>query len=205
MHLPLLLLANLLGEALARPLIDTVSAVDDGNYGIEAQCPDYLPALPGFEFPHLIIPVSASNPTTEYANTLTPYITAGDISNIFNFDIPPERVGRMCTFEFLFPTQSQLETSSFQLTGFGTFSFSLSALGAGAIEGNTTFAHQPLQSFSHGFPRSLSMQPGHAYTLGQTICVPGRISMTMSSSDSSLTWFQDYNQCAIGMYMTYSP
>jgi hypothetical protein len=204
MRLLLSFLAGLFAAALASPFTDANAVANDSAYGVEALCPGYLPALPGFEFPHLIIPISASNPTTPYANTLVPYITAGDFSNIFNFDIPQERIGQMCTFEFLFPAHTQLNTSFFQLAGPGTFIFSLSPLGMGAVEGNTTFDNQPLPAYSHGYPRTISMEPGNAYTLGATICVPGRISVTMASPGSNLTWFQDYNPCAIGLYITYS-
>jgi hypothetical protein len=207
MSLLVLFFAALLGSFLTASSTTVIEApgTDRKQARDDAACPAYLPALPDFEFPHEIIPVSSSNPTVAYANTFIPYVTAGDFSSRFNFDIPPERSGQMCTIQFLFPEQNQLHTSFFQLDGFGTYSFSLSPLGTGAVAGNTTFDHQPLPSYVHGFPRSISMQPGNAYTIGATICVPGEIAVTMSSTDSSLTWFQDYGLCAIGLYITYSP
>ncbi|KAI1611992.1 ubiquitin 3 binding protein But2 C-terminal domain-containing protein [Exophiala viscosa] len=210
MRLLLLLIAAFCGGISALPFFDAIDhAVSAVHKAIHPRqnctCPGNLPELPDFEFPHLIIPISASNPKTAYPDTLVPNITAGDVSNIFNFDVPAERSGQTCTLEFLFPTLDQLSSSYFKLDGFGKFSFSLSAMGNGAVEGNTTYDNQPMGGDPHGFPCSKSMQPGNAYSLGSTLCVPGRISVTMSSTDSSLEWFQDYNPCPIGLYMTYSP
>ncbi|EXJ80920.1 hypothetical protein A1O3_07208 [Capronia epimyces CBS 606.96] len=205
MYLPFLLLAISLHGLSA---LATLEADIDANNKVSSaadSCPGNLPAAPDFEFPHLIIPISSSNPSTAYPNTLTPFVTAGDISEIFNFDIPPSRTGQTCCFQFFFPFLDQLNTSYFQLRGFGTYSFSTSPLGDGAVEGNTTFNNRPLPAYVHGFPKAISMQPGHAYTIGTTLCVPGRMSITMSSSDSNLAWFQDFNPCPIGLFITYSP
>ncbi|KIX96776.1 uncharacterized protein Z520_07496 [Fonsecaea multimorphosa CBS 102226] len=206
MYLLFLFLKVLLGNVGAQLYTPTGS---DGNGDITqpGPCPGYLPPFPGFEFPHLMIPISTKAPNTAFPNTDTPYITAGDIEMIFNFDIPVSRKGQTCNMEFLFPNQTELSsTASFQPAGVnGSFVFSLSVLGGGAVEGNTTYNNQPLQSNPHGLPKTLNMEPGHAYAIGSTICVPGRISITMSSTDSSLTWFQDWNQCAIGLFITYSP
>lgn len=203
MHLVLILIASLLRGIVALPALDTAAISRDVDSSLT--CPELLPAIPGFDYPHLMIPISSSHPNIAYPNTLTPNISANDMSVVFNFDVPEERSGQMCTWQFLFPQQNQLSTSYFKLIGFGTFHFSLSALGNGAIAGTTTFNNQPLQANPHGFPCSVSMQPGNAYTVGSSLCVPGLISLTMSSTDSHLEWFEDYNPCPIGLYMTYSP
>ncbi|EXJ90470.1 hypothetical protein A1O1_03573 [Capronia coronata CBS 617.96] len=199
------LIAVLLPALSALPTQDAGDVADNPMYSEPPSCPGTLPSMPDFEFPHLIIPISSSNPDTAYSNTLTPFVTAGDISEIFNFDIPESRNGQRCLIQFFFPHLDQLSTSFFQLRGFGTYSFSESPLGDGAIEGNTTFNARPLAAYVHGFPKAVSMQPGNAYTIGTTLCVPGRISLTMSSSDSNLAWFQDFNPCPIGLFITYSP
>lgn len=201
----LLLVATLLSPIFAQAYLDPASNESDSDTTRPGRCPGYLPSSSNFEFPHLIIPISSRHPTTAYANTLTPFVTAGDFSAVFTFDIPEGRTGQMCTFRFFFPNETQLSTSSFRLDGVGTYSFSLSMLGAGAVAGQTTFDDQPLQSNPHGFPPEIRMRPGHAYSIGQTICVPGRISVTMSSADSNLTWFQDWNECPLGLFITYSP
>jgi hypothetical protein len=194
-------LSSVLTQRYVPPKFDPDS---DGDITQPGPCPALLPAFPDFEFPHLAIPVSQKKPDTAYPNTLTPYVTAGDIAMIFNFDIPPSRKGQLCVLEFFFPTQSQLSTSSFQFKGaYGEYIFSLSVLGGGAVDGNTTYNNQPLQANPHGFPRIIHINPGHAWALGSTICVPGRIAVTLSSSNSSLRWFQDWNQCPIGLFITY--
>lgn len=203
MHLVLALIASFCRGIMALPALDTFAVSRDVDSS--QVCPEILPPLPGFDYPHLMIPISSSHPDIAYPNTLTPNITANDVSVIFNFDVPEERAGQMCTWQFLFPQQNQLSTSYFKLIGFGTFHFSLSALGNGAIADTTTFNNQPLQANPHGFPCSVSMRPGNAYTVGSSLCVPGLISLTMSSTDSRLEWFEDYNPCPIGLYMTYSP
>ncbi len=135
MHLLLFLWTIFLNTAFAQ-LYMHPNSQNDRDITQPGPCPGILPASPDFEFPHLIIPISASNPTTAYPNTLTPSITAGDFSAVFNFDLPKSRSGQMCTMKFFFPNSSQLSTSSFELDGdgAGTYSFSLSILGAGAVE-----------------------------------------------------------------------
>jgi hypothetical protein len=196
-----LFFSNVLSQRYVAPRI---YSDNDGDITQPGPCPANLPAFPDFEFPHLAIPISINNPDEPYSNTLTPYVTAGDIGMVFNFDIPLSRKGQTCVIEFFLPNQNQLSTSFFHLSGaYGDFLFSLSVLGGGAVAGNTTYNNQPLQANPHGFPRGIRMQPGHAWALGSTICIPGRIAITMSSSSSSLAWFQDWNPCPIGLYIIY--
>ena len=207
LYLLCILFGLLSNTTLAQPYLP-LEHVPEGGGDITqpGPCPAYLPAPPGYEFPHLAIPISQTNPDASFSNTYGPYVTAGDMSMVFNFDIPASRQGQTCNIEFLLPNQSQLSTSSFQLSGVnGTYIFSLSTLGSGAVEGNTTFNNQLLQANPHGFPRVVQMQPGHAYLLGSTICVASRFALTMSSPDGSLRWFQDSSECAIGLFITYSP
>ena len=183
----------------------STNPTDDGDITQPGTCPWNLVPTE-FEFPHQAIPISINNPDEAYPNTLTPYVTAGDIEMIFNFDIPPSRKGQMCLIVFLLPNQSQLSTSFFQLNGsYGEYLFSLSVLGGGAVAGITTYSNRPLQANPFGFPSTIHIQPGHAWALGSTRCMPGQIAVTMSSSNSSLTWFQDSEPCPIGLYIVYKP
>ena len=205
MYLLCILVSIFFNCILAQQYISGVDPEGDGDITQPGPCPAYLPPSPNYEFPHLSIPISQSNPDATFPNTYTPYVTADDISMVFDFDIPDSRQGQSCTIEFLLPNRSQLSTSDFHLSRVnGTYIFSLSVLGTGAVEGETTFNNQILQANPHGFPRTIQMQPGHAYVLGTTICVPGRFGLTMSSPDSDLTWFQDWGQCPIGVFITYS-
>ncbi|KAJ9644049.1 hypothetical protein H2199_003917 [Coniosporium tulheliwenetii] len=77
------------------------------------------PNLSGiWEFPHLIIPIDASNPTKAYGTSYNGHISSNK-SAIFNFDFPPSLAGKTCTLIFLLPTQDKLVTSSFTLSGSG--------------------------------------------------------------------------------------
>ena len=197
-----IILATVLGHPYDQPSINPTSKEDVTEPG---PCPGNL--VPDeFEYPHVAIPISSVNTDQTYPNTYGPYVTAGDFEMIFNFDIPDSRKGQKCVFQFFLPNHTQLTTSSFELDGdYGGYLFSLSVLGAGAVEGNTTFNNQPLAGNPHGFPRIIYVEPGRAWDLGTTICVPGRIAVTMSSGNSSLKWFQDYNPCPIGLYISYQP
>ena len=165
-------------------------------------CPKDLPAAGSFEFPHLIIPISKSNPASTYPNTYFPNITPGDVSTVFNFDIHGS--GQNCELGFYFPRQDQLTSSSFTFSGPGTFTFSISVPGPGAQEGTTSWSNQPSASNSNGFPKTIILQPGNYHSLIMGACVPGLASLTISSVDTCFTWFQDFNPCAIGPFITYS-
>lgn len=166
-----------------------------------AICPKDLPGAGEFEFPHLVIPISKSNPDTTYPNTYFPNITPNDVATIFNFDVQGN--GQICELGFYFPRQDQLDTSSFTLSGPGTFTFSISVLGTGAQDGVTTWNNQP-PAVQNGFPKTLTMQPGNYYILSLGPCSAGLVALTMSSVDTCFTWFQDYNPCAIGPFITYN-
>jgi hypothetical protein len=72
---------------------------NDGDITTAGACPADLPASPGYEFPHLAIPVSQNNPDTAYPNTFSPYITALDFSMIMNFDVSAIRLLKTTIFK----------------------------------------------------------------------------------------------------------
>ena len=199
MHIIYMLIGLFYSQALSQRYVPSSIYMEGGDITQPGSCPADLPAFPEFEFPHLAVPISITNPDKAYPNTLTPYVTAGDIEMVFNFDIPVSRKGQTCVIEFILPNQTQLSTSFFALGGDGEFTFSLSMLGAGAVSGNTTYNNKPLQADPHGFPRGLNIQPGHAWAIGSTIAIPGQFAIIMSSSTSSLTYFEDWNPCPIGL------
>ncbi|KAG5939974.1 hypothetical protein E4U60_000701 [Claviceps pazoutovae] len=83
---------------------------------VTKDCPANLDGA--YEFPHLIIPVDKSNPDKVYGTSFFGEVTPSR-SSIFNFDIPVRDRDKTCTLIFLFPDQSQLETSSYTLYGDG--------------------------------------------------------------------------------------
>lgn len=164
-------------------------------------CPLYLPTN-NFEYPHLIVPISASSPNAAIGNSYTPSISPNDFASIFNFDIPPSRAGQTCTLYFSLPRQSQLSTSSFSFSGSGTFDFVEYQPNTGAVSGTTWSTQPPL----NGAPvTTLShVTPGNSYKVWSGSCGAGELlSWRMSSVDSCLWYFEDYNDCAIGAYIVY--
>lgn len=165
-------------------------------------CP--MDLQPDFLFPHLIVPISAKNPNTKYGTVFSPIFTPNDFCTIFNFDVPVSAAGKNCTLEFLFPTQSELQTSSFTIDGPGDFIFTGYAPGSGATL-DTTFNNQPAPGPFPPFP-PLVLKPGNAYIIDVGPCVivdnaPTVVSGKTCTSDTYFTYFQDFNPCPIGLYV----
>jgi hypothetical protein len=121
-----------------------------------------------------------------------------DISSIFNFDIPESYEGQECSLVFLFPEQSQLQTSSFSLSGSGAVDCARLSMPAVAT---TSFSNAPSIAMDLG---SFTLQPGNSYTFARFGCPAGMtVAFELSSvGGTSLTYFQDFNQCPIGLYIT---
>lgn len=100
----------------------------------------------------------------------------------------------------MLPTQAQLVTSSFTLSGSGAIDFS--KLNAVATQG-TTFANAPGVAVDYGVT---TVSPGNSYTITQFACPAGTaISFEMKSSGgTSLNFFQDFNPCPIGLFINVS-
>ncbi|KZZ98538.1 GPI anchored cell wall protein [Moelleriella libera RCEF 2490] len=149
-----------------------------------------------FEFPHLIVPLDRSNPGkaggTSFFGEITP-----TISSVFNFDIPPADNGKTCSLIFLFPLQSQLETSSFTFSGDGRIRFW--KLDGPATEG-TSWYNRPRRAIRYG---TTTVSPGHSYTITSFPCPGGqRISFELcNGGNTNLRYFQDLNPAPIGLYI----
>ncbi|TVY15308.1 hypothetical protein LARI1_G006629 [Lachnellula arida] len=157
-------------------------------------CPANLSGA--FEFPHLIIPVSSSSPTTAEGTSFNGTITS-TTSSIFNFDIPTTYTGT-CSLVFLFPLQSQLETSSFTFSGNGVLDFA--QLTTVATQ-STTFANMGSVKTDFG---AETITPGSSTVITTFPCPAGQtVSYEVSSvSGTSLVFFQDFNPSPIGLYIT---
>jgi len=158
-------------------------------------CPAALTGT--YEFPHLIIPVNSASPNTAYGTSFNGEVTS-TISSIFNFDIPAADSGKTCSLVFLFPLQSQLQTSSFTFSGDGEIDFSSLE---GTASGSTTYANQPGVDTDLGV---VTVAPGNSYTITTFPCPAGEtVSFKLSEAGStSLTYFQDFNPSPIGLYIT---
>jgi hypothetical protein len=188
-----------LGLASAIPASRSVDAPTSGK---RDACPRDLPALPDFEFPHLIVPISAAHPDTANANSYFPTVSPGDLSTIFNFDIA--RSDQTCELGFYFPRQDQLETSSYTfyppIEVPATVTVTINQPGTGAADGVTTYNNRPPPSET----KIINMSLGNYYSLWSGVCPAGVWSITISSGNTGFCWFQDYNPCPIGPYVVYS-
>ncbi|KAI1198775.1 GPI anchored cell wall protein [Nemania serpens] len=167
-------------------------------------CPAYLQEGQ-FEYPHYITQISASKPDKAFGPKFNGLFTPNDISTIFSFDIPASRRDANCTLEFLFPRRDQLRTSSFTYKGEGTFSFT--GYKAGSCPGpETTFNNQPALGPYPPFP-PIHMEPGYAYTIDVGPCFVSAgtcVAGFTSTNDTYFSYFQDFNDCPIGVYTSYS-
>lgn len=157
-------------------------------------CPNNLNGP--YEFPHLIVPINSAMPNTAYG---TQYNGKADhtISTIFNFDIPGGDAGKMCNFVFVLPHHKQLQTSSFSFSGSGGFAFWM--LNGVANQG-TTYNNAPHPKHDYGVT---NVRPGHSYSIAHFPCPAGKtIAFEMRSAGSSIDYFQDFNPCPIGAYVT---
>jgi len=149
-----------------------------------------------WQFPHLIIPVNKTAPNTaagtSYFGTVSP-----SVSTIFNFDIPASYAGKTCTVMFSLPTQAQLTTSSFTLSGAGSVEFK--SLSAVATQG-TTYANAPAVKSDLA---TYSVMPGSAHVIASGPCAAGTAVAyeMMSTGTYDLKYFQDYNPCPMGLYI----
>lgn len=150
-----------------------------------------------YQFPHLIIPVSSASPTKAYGTSFFGEVSS-TVSSIFNFDVPSSYEGAQCSLIFLFPMQSQLQTSSYTFSGSGAMDFQ--RLVSPATEA-TTYSNAPGVKSTVA---TLNPAPGNSYVLNTYPCPAGqRISVkAVASGDLSFKYFQDYNPSPIGLYIT---
>lgn len=95
----------------------------------------------------------------------------------------------------------KLETSSYTVSGSGTFTVRINKPGSGAQDGVTTWINQPAEVSHPHFPQNMTMAGGGFYSLSTGSCPVGLRIIPISSPDSSFSWFQDYKPCPIGSYV----
>ncbi|PMD33984.1 hypothetical protein L207DRAFT_571397 [Hyaloscypha variabilis F] len=150
-----------------------------------------------YQYPHLIIPISSSTPSTaagtSYFGTISP-----NTSTIFNFDIPSSYSGQTCNLIFLLPLLSELETSSYTFSGSGTVDFA--ELSAVATEA-TTWDNAPSVEKDLG---EFTLSEGSSTLVESFACPAGEtVSFEMSAvGDTDLYFFQDWNPSPLGLYIT---
>ncbi|KAK7990178.1 cytochrome c/c1 heme lyase [Apiospora arundinis] len=165
---------------------------------IPGSCPGGVRNAGELTLPNLIIPVDSTQPQKKAGTSFNGQVSS-TISSVFNFDIPASLKGKTCTVKFLFPEKKTLETSDFSFSGSGALDFSKLSKG---VDQSASYATLP-SGTSMG---SQTVKPGNAYTVGSFPCPGGdSVAIKMSGSGStSLTFFEDYNPCPIGLFITTS-
>ncbi|KAJ6110205.1 ubiquitin 3 binding protein But2 C-terminal domain-containing protein [Penicillium sp. IBT 16267x] len=169
-----------------------------GTSSASSSCPTTL--SPGnFEFPHLIIPIDSQSPGKAFGTSFNGEVTSS-ISSIFNFDIPQADSGKTCSLVFLFPNKAQLQTSDFTFSGDGKITV---AQLSSAASGSTTFNNAPSVSQNLGV---ITVSPGNSNAIKSFSCPAGQaIAFELSNAGSTdLTFFQDFNPCPLGLFITVS-
>lgn len=176
-----------------------IPAPSDVN--IPDSCPGDVSNAGEFNLPALIIPVDSSSPDTAAGTSYFGEVSATK-SSVFDFNIPAEASGKTCNLVFLFPEQDTLETSSYTFSGSGALDFSkLSS----AVDQQTTYANVPRVAQDLG---QFTVAPGNAYNVASFDCPSGEeysVKVAVAEGgDTSLRFFQDYNPCPIGLFITTS-
>ncbi|CZT20316.1 related to GPI anchored cell wall protein [Ramularia collo-cygni] len=161
----------------------------------EGGCPTALTGA--YQTPHLIVPVSSKQPDTAYGTQYNATISP-EKCTIFNFDIPSSYSGKKCSAVFLFPEQSQLQTSAYTFSGSGELVFSELSKPA---DQKTTFNNVPSKK---GDLASIAIKPGNSYTVSSGSCAAGTTQSieVCSAKGLSLEFFEDYNPSPLGLYIT---
>ncbi|NRJ85582.1 hypothetical protein F3A95_23905, partial [Salmonella enterica subsp. enterica serovar Typhi] len=100
------------------------------------------------EFPHLIVPVDKNSPTTAGGTSYNGTFSS-TVSSVFVFDIPASDSGKTCSLVFLLPSQGDLVTSAFTLSGSGSLNF---ARLVGPATEQTSYSNVPAVAKDLGGP-----------------------------------------------------
>ncbi|PNS17752.1 Glucan 1,3-beta-glucosidase BGL2 [Sphaceloma murrayae] len=150
-----------------------------------------------FEFPHLIVPVSSSEPGTAQGTQFFGTIN-DDTSTLYNFDVPPRISGQTCSVIFLFPRPEQLVYSTYDFNGQGGLAISQLSEPANV---DTTAGNAPSATDDGSVA---TLQPGSSYVVSSGPCAAGQtIGYRVDATGGlSLNYFQDYNAAGpIGLFL----
>lgn len=174
------------------PVVSTTSVVPTTS--VAPSCTTGLAS--NYQFPHLIIPIDSASPNQAMGDSYFGEVSS-DISTIFDFDIPYSYSGMTCSLVFLFPNQSQLQTSSYTFSGDGDVM--VSELSSPA-SGSTTYNNAP--SVKHDLGR-FTFTPGNSYHIASFACPAGqRVAFEIKNvGNTNFKYFQDYNPSPIGLYI----
>jgi len=143
------------------------------------------------------VPVNKNSPDTSYGTQYFASINSQN-STIFQFDIPQSYSGNECSVVFLWPEQSQLETSSYTTSGSGGLTFS-------ELNSQTTTSTTYQSAGTGSEVGSVSnAAAGNSYVIASGSCAAGQsVSYEVSATGSlSLSFFEDWNPSPIGVFIT---
>ncbi|KAK2035112.1 hypothetical protein LX32DRAFT_723964 [Colletotrichum zoysiae] len=151
----------------------------------------------------LLLEISKSQPNRAYKASKKAKVTPGDSCTIFNLDLPVAATqGKVCNLVFDFPAKGK-----FDFKGKGTFTFTGYAIGAGAVEGQTTYNNPPAAGPSPPSPPP-TMTPGHSYIINSAPCgIPPEagekvtVSGALCSPDTFFTFEQTIEPCPLGFFV----
>ena len=147
-----------------------------------------------FEFPHLIVPVDRSKPNKALGNKFNGTVSS-TVCTTYNFDVHERLAGKTCSLVFLFPFQSELETSSFLFNGTGKLIFSKLDK---PVTHDTTWNNKPYAYESVAG----SIHPGEDVLVFSAKCPAGkRVGAQICGTGVELEYFQDFNPSPIGLYI----
>ncbi|THZ00014.1 hypothetical protein D6C95_04412 [Aureobasidium pullulans] len=107
-------------------------------------------------------------------------------STYVEFDIPISYAGKTCTTYFSLPNKQDLKTSSYDLSA-----------SPGSKVTVTVESSNTVTSFVPAGDKAFKVDSGK--------CQPGRVSYVMTTPDDVyINWFQDLNDCALGMFVVAS-
>lgn len=181
-------------EYATKTMMETVSACPSSTHAASTACPSNLSGE--WQYPHLIVPVSSEHPDMSYGTSYDGMMNS-TMSSYYNFNIPNSYAGMTCEISFMWPMHNQLQTSSYRWNG----------------EGGMMMEHCDSVCSEHDSWNSApkgtkmwenSMSEGNAYMMWSGECMAGTTqSYKMSATNGMNLWyFQDYNPCPIGLYMT---
>lgn len=165
--------------------------------GPASSCPADLNG--DYQYPHLIVPVSSEHPDQSYGTSYNGMMNES-MSSMFNFDIPNSYKGKTCSLVFMLPNKGDLETSDYSFNGEGSISVDHMS---SVCKESTTWNSSPKSDNHMG---NFSPQPDNSYTVWTGECPAGTTQSYEMSAEGGLNmeFFQDYNPCPLGLYMTTS-
>ncbi|KAH7039518.1 ubiquitin 3 binding protein But2 C-terminal domain-containing protein [Macrophomina phaseolina] len=151
-----------------------------------------------YQYPHLIVPVNASTPSTAYGTQYNGAIsTTPQVCSLFNFDIPSDWSGSTCSSIFLLPQKAELETSDYTLAGTGEAVFK--SLKEAASE-STSWENKPQVEAELG---AWGIESGTRFVVKSGECEAGKTAAVevCAQGGLALEWFQDWNPSPIGLFV----